>query len=456
MDAFSPTCQPHLIEERFAVSCLRSAVRRPPSAPRFARNSPFSDNGCRAFLAQPIHPDLSMQSSTPVSTASPTRAIWLLTAAGFFSFFIFGFVDNLKGSTLSSLLVDLDFSYAQGGSILLGAYLGFFIATLAAGILADSVGNRRILILAGGLISVGILAFAGATSFWLLFAAMVVLGLGMGCIEVSGNGLIIQLHQINRGRYLNLLATFHGIGALIVPLYAGWLLNAGVSWRQVFQYSLPLAVLLTLAFALTPVPKSAAKPTESSGFDWQAVGKLGFTRQMIWFYLAIAFYVSAELGIGAWIVEFLQRSKGFSLTGATGFLSLFFAMVMLGRVAGSFVVERLGYMRSVLGAAAGGLVCVLIGIFGPPSLAVFVPICGLFFSIIFPTITAVVSDVNPEKTNTILGLLFAAGGVGGALGPWAIGVASSALGIQLGFALVAVYCLLVIGAVGMVQRTFRR
>lgn len=449
--------------ESHPLACLIWLKSGPPSgvfrqrlALRFARNSPFSDNGSRANCAPPTHPDLFMQSSPSVSTASPTRAVWLLTAAGFFSFFIFGFVDNLKGATLSSLLIDLDFNYAQGGSILFGAYLGFFIATLAAGILADSVGNRRILILAGGLISLGILAFAGANTFWLLFGAMVVLGLGMGCIEVSGNGLIVQLHQLNRGRYLNLLATFHGIGALVVPLYAGWLLDGGVSWRQVFQYSLPLAVLLTLAFVLTPAPvKSTAKPAESGGFDWQAVGKLGFTRQMIWFYLAIAFYVGAELGIGAWIVEFLQRTKGFSLTGATGFLSLFFAMVMVGRVVGSFVVERLGYVRSVLGAAAGGLICVLIGIFGPPALAVFVPICGLFFSIIFPTITAVVSDVNPTKTNTILGLLFAAAGVGGALGPWAIGVTSNSLGIQLGFALVAVYCLLVIGAMGMVQRTFR-
>ena len=246
-----------------------------------------------------------MHSSAPASTLSPSKTVWLLTTAGFFSFFIFGFVDNLKGSTLSSLLADLNFSYAQGGSILFGAYLGFFIATLVAGVLADSLGNRMILILAGGLISAGILAFAAANSFWLLFVAMVILGLGMGCIEVSGNGLIVQLHPLNRGRYLNLLATFHGIGSLLVPLYAGWLLSAGVSWRQVFQYSLPLAVLLALAFVMTPAPaKNAKKLAPSGGFDpstgfrqaqptssghrWQAVGKLGFTRQMLWFYAAIA------------------------------------------------------------------------------------------------------------------------------------------------------------------------
>lgn len=396
--------------------------------------------------------------ASATSTApSPTRIVWLLTAAGFFSFFVFGFVDNLKGATLSSLLADLQFSYAQGGTILFGAYLGFFIATLAAGVLADSAGNRAILIVAGGLIVAGLLAFAGAGTFWLLFGAMVVMGLGMGAIEVSGNGLIVQLHPVNRGRYLNLLATFHGVGSLMVPLYAGWLLERGVSWRQVFQYALPLALLLALAFALIrPPAKAAQAPTAGSGFDWQAVGRLGFTREMIWFYLAIAFYVCAELGIGAWSVEFLQVTKGFTLTRATGFLSLFFGMIMAGRVVGSLVVERIGYLRSILGAGGGGLLCLIVGIFGPPAAAIFIPLSGLFFSIIFPTITAVVSDVNREKTNSILGLLFAAGGIGGALGPWAVGVASNGLGIQLGFGLVIVYCLLVIVCMAMVQRHLRR
>ena len=407
--------------------------------------------------------DTFMQSTAPASVATPTRTLWLLTAAGFFSFFIFGFIDNLKGATLSSLLADLDFSYAQGGTILFAAYLGFVIATLAAGILADSLGNRMILILAGGLITVGMVAFAANSAFWLLFVAMLVIGLGMGCIEVSGNGLIIELHQNNRGRYLNWLATFHGVGSLLVPLYAGWLLSGGVSWRQLYQYTLPLAVLLTLAFLLTRAPGKSNKPVSHASFDpstgsghhWHAVGKLGFTRQMRWFYLAIALYVAVELGIGAWIVEFLQQSKGFGLTGATGFLSLFFGMIMLGRMLGSLVVERIGYIRSVLGAAVGGLVCMVIGIFGPPALTFFLPVSGVFLSIIFPTITAIVSDMQREKTNTILGLLFAAGGVGGAIGPWAIGVASNTLGIQLGFSLVAFYCLAVIAAMLFVQRSAR-
>ena len=76
----------------------------------------------------------------------------------------------------------------------------------------------------------------------------------------------------------------------------------------------------------------------------------------------------------------------------------------------------------------------------PPALAFFLPLSGLFCSIIFPTLTAAVARLHPQNTGTILGLLFTAGGIGGALGPAIMGVASDAWGIQWGFGLAALFC----------------
>jgi fucose permease len=160
--------------------------------------------------------------------------LWLLTVGGFFSFFTFGFVDNLKGPILPNLLEELNFSYSQGGGILFGAYLGFVIATLLAGPLSDLLGNRLILLAAALFIALGVAGMSSATTYALLFGAMLVIGLGMGAIEVGGNGLIVGLHPQAQGRFLNLLATFHGVGSLLAPLYAAWLLTGDGSWRQVF------------------------------------------------------------------------------------------------------------------------------------------------------------------------------------------------------------------------------
>ena len=123
------------------------------------------------------------------------RTRQILTAGAFFTFFVFGFVDNLKGPTLPALLRDLDFSYSRGGTMLLGAYFGFLVATLVTGVLADRLGNKRILFAAGVLLTVGIGLFSRSSTFGTLTLAMSITGLGLGAIEVGGNSLIVELYS---------------------------------------------------------------------------------------------------------------------------------------------------------------------------------------------------------------------------------------------------------------------
>jgi len=377
-------------------------------------------------------------------------ALWLATAAGFFAFFAFGFVDNIKGPALPNLLQELNFSYSEGGGILFGAYLGFVIATLVAGPLSDRFGNRLLLFAAGLFITCGTVGMSTFSSYAALFGAMLVIGLGTGSIEVGANGLIVALHRQAQGRFLNLLATFHGVGAMLAPLYAAWLLTNGSGWRQLFLYSLPLAILLALVFLVTADPPATTQ--EQHSFDWAVLGRTGFSPTMLLFYLAIALYVSTELGIAAWIVEYLIQRKGIAQATAAYYLSGFFAFIMVGRLVGSVMVERIGYLRSVLLATAGAGVCIVVALFGPPALAFFLPMSGLFCSIIFPTITAAVARLHPHNTGTILGLLFTAGGLGGALGPAAMGFASDAFGIQWGFGLTALYCFSAMIVIALLSR----
>jgi fucose permease len=125
---------------------------------------------------------------------------------------------------------------------------------------------------------------------------------------------------------------------------------------------------------------------------------------------------------------------------STQALSLFFAMLMIGRLIGGFFVQRFGYVRSILFAGLGSMICLMVGTL--TTLSVFLPLTGFFFSIIFPTITAAVSDEHTENGNTILGTLFTFAGLGGMIGPWVIGWASTNLGLQAGFLLNAVFTFL--------------
>ncbi|MGN6547946.1 MAG: MFS transporter [Aureliella sp.] len=426
----------------------------------------------------------------------------LLTVGGFLSFFAFGFIDNLKGPLLPELLRSGQYTYSQGGTIVLAAYVGFILATLVTGVMADVISNRSVLLLAGVCLCVGSLGIGTTHSYPALIALMGVIGLGLGAIELGANGLMVELHRENRGRYLNLLSTCHGIGSLLVPLYAAALIDLGSTWQQVYFSSiflgLPLLILfwpsrgvaLAMPVALLrslvrsrpqahsngepfskssgsgqmgwhwkalpglltlqlrsrrhwhsqchtqqfPTPKSAGEALTDTRWNWAALLRMGFSRQMNLYYVLIAAYVAVELSVAAWLMEFLQQDRSMTVATSSLYLSTFFILLMLGRLLGAFVVEHLNYITAVFFALAGAAACIAGGLFGPDALVVLLPLSGFFMSIVFPTVTAAVSKLHMEKTGTILGILFACGGLGGALGLWIVGVASEAAGLKLGLA----------------------
>ena len=161
---------------------------------------------------------------------------------------------------------------------------------------------------------------------------------------------------------------------------------------------------------------------------------------MGWYYLLISSYVAVELGLAAWLMEYLQQIRGQTVAQSSFYLSGFFVMIMLGRFFGSFVVEHLGYLRVIGVALFGGLACLIAGIFGSDSIILALPISGGFFSIVFPTVTAVVTSMHKENVGTVLGILFTFGGIGGAVGPWTVGVVSQSLGLELGLCATIGFC----------------
>jgi fucose permease len=357
--------------------------------------------------------------------------VLLLTAGCFLAFFVFGFTDNLKGTTLPAMLAEMRINPGVGGNVFFGEYLGFLIATLITGILADKFGLKIVILLAGARMFIGVGGYSTFSSTWLLAISLFILGLGLGALELGPNAIIVSLHPKRKGLYLNLMAVLHGMGSMIAPLLAGWLLSINVLWRTIYRWDLLLIAAFILVFIFLRFPRSE----EKSQLDFREIPRVAFKGQLPWFYAAIAFYVAAEIGMASWMVTFLQEEHNFSVTTSSQALSFFFAMLMIGRLLGGFVVHRIGYLRSILFASIGALACIALGLFGPASLSFLLPLTGLFFSIIFPTITAAVSDTHTENVNTVLGVLYTFAGLGALLGPWLMGWGIDLLGQRTGFAI---------------------
>lgn len=393
----------------------------------------------------------------------------MMTVAAFFAFFILSFFDNIKGPVIPGLLTELELSYSRVGTVFLTAGIGYLVTTLTSGFIVDAIGRKRLLFFAGIACAVGMLIFSLAETFGILVLGMLTGGLGFGCIQIGGNTTVIDVHPNERGRFLNLLTFFHGFSGMIAPFYAGKLIDAGVSWRHVYQIPIILAILLSVYLLFTKYPDMSAgtdansktRDTEDTdqtaetdsteGTDPKAgaveapvkSGRFNrdvFSPLIILYYFLMLTYVFGEIGIATWMVEFLHKVKEIELVTGSLYLSLFFGLLTAGRFIGSFIVERIGYNRMIILAAVGALSAFLLGYFGPTPVAFFIPVTGLFYSVVFPTVVASVTAHLGGKPGSVLGILFAFAGFGGMLGSWLVGVASEYLGIELGFLTVGLFC----------------
>jgi MFS family permease len=222
-----------------------------------------------------------------MQNASQLKLI-LITSICFLAFFLFGFTDNLKGPTLPAMLAEMNINYATGGNIFFGEYLGFLIATMLTGIIADKFGLKSVLIFAGVCLVIGVSGYSTFQNTLLLSISLFTIGLGLGAFELGPNAVIVEIYKERKGLFLNLMAVLHGLGSLAAPLFVGWLFTQGISWRIAYRWDLALiALFLILAFVLR-FPKAE----EKTQIDFRHMRNIAFKDTLPVFYFAIAIYVA--------------------------------------------------------------------------------------------------------------------------------------------------------------------
>ena len=319
-------------------------------------------------------------------------------------FFLFGYCDSIRGAALPEIIDSFRITYGAGGLLMVIHFIGYCSASLIFGSLSGKLKKRLLPIIANTVILAGVLLYISVNRFLPFCLAALAIGFGLGMYEFSGNTIIADIYsQSRRGKFANLVAGMHGIGAVIAPVIFGLCVLRGNGYRVALAMIIPVLLIAILMFVILPYPKKHY--LDDRPLPVSAVFK-AFGRKTIWKYYALStLYIAAEAGITTWMSVFLMEDKGFSMEKASLWLSLFFVFLTLGRFIGSFFVDALGFRKSLLGGFTFAGLCVMAGIFLPGSFTVFLPLSGLFLSVLFPTLGAAVSVECAENTQCIHGSL---------------------------------------------------
>ncbi|MFZ1166963.1 MAG: MFS transporter [Candidatus Sulfotelmatobacter sp.] len=344
--------------------------------------------------------------------------------------FVFGIVMAVLGTLfgLPEMRQRLQIDLSQQGNVFLLLYLGILLATLLAGPVIDSMGNKLILVTSAALVASGMAGFAYAHSFGGAAIPAVLLGLGGGGLNTSTNALVSDLYGEDRGPMLNVLGIFYGIGALGIPLLAA-VIAGNFPIAQQLLICAGLAGASALLFLGVQFPEASG----NRSFSWREALQVAQFPGL----LVLGFLLFCESGneasIGGWSSTYVAET-GLGARTATLILAGYWAALMVGRLLVARMLKFVGKRQLVLGSGLGALAgaAILLTSRLEGMLVAGVLLLGFSYAGVFPTALAIAGDSYRKMTGTVFGLLFAIALVGGMSFPWAVGQISQRFGVRYG------------------------
>ena len=336
------------------------------------------------------------------------------------AFLIHSTVSGTWAPRLPAIKESLDLSDGELGTALVGLAIGLVVGTRLAGVPVDRFGSRPMMragfpLLAGTLLLPG-LAESGAT----LFAALLVLGVASGALDVAMNAQGIEVER-QLGRPI--LSGLHGLWSVGLGIGAGVAaIAAAIDVGPLEHFAVVAAVLAVASLVFLRGLLPADRPRAADGSEEPRVHVPWTPALVLLGVIAFCSFVG-EGAASDWSAVYLTQELGSSpALGALAFAA--FAVTMaIARFAADPLRTKLGNVVLVRGGsltAAAGLGLALL-IHEPAAGILGFALLGLGLAPVVPIAFSAAGELDPRATGVLVGRVATIGYVGSVAGPITIG-----------------------------------
>lgn len=347
---------------------------------------------------------------------------WFYLWLSFFSLFAFGLADSSRGPVFPDLLRDFGLSDTKGA-------LFFFVTSLF------SLGNNFLstywLPRWGAFRSVriylavqclGLVVMGLAPDYVWLLVGSALFGVGMGGLGIAQNTLVGRSSEGHgRRRAYSFLHCMYGAASLVAPMAVSVLYSAGYKWQNVLLFmAVPSAFCWAVAFT------RKAPVGDSGGATERA--RLGDAKKaVIPLAIALGVYVMSELLVSTRIVLLARREYGMDVVAANDRLTLFFALLFVGRMIFVFAPPHWASLTIVRVSAVLSTVTFAVGLLlGPGWLA----LTGLTMAPFFPAAMSHIQEKFGMAGSAAMSWVFTFSSLLTMLMHQGVGVATDAFGLK--------------------------
>ena len=374
------------------------------------------------------------------------------------------------------LVTDFGITYAQAGLLLTVFFVMYSVFQLPAGLVADRVGKKRLLVLGLAGMAASLVLASAAGSYDALLAAQAVAGISGSTYHPTGMSLVSDFESDQtEGKAMGVFGFGGMLGVAGAPLGVGGV-AALFGWRAALVAAatggLVFGVAFQVLFREPDRPDGTAPAAEADGGREPASPGDGLVaRARARLAAVLRFRITPPVVVLALLTLLISLQLRALHTFATGFLvdgvgrstslanGLFFVMLAASAVASIWVgglADRLD--RRLLGAAAAGVTTLVLGgMFfltvgdglggGPPTTVLLGGAFALLGFAVYgcsPVKNALISEyATEESSGGLFGVTQTTSALGSAAGPAVFGYVATDAGIGVAFPLVATVSVLI-------------
>ncbi|WP_298191223.1 sugar MFS transporter [Novosphingobium sp.] len=357
----------------------------------------------------PVAPAQTNAHSTKESSQNYGPALTLLASL----FFMWGFITVINNTLLPHLRSVFDLNYTQTTLIEFVWFIAYFVASIPSARLIERVGYQKALVI--GLVimaagALGMMLAASIPSYGVTLAMLFVIASGITLLQVAANPYVAVVGKPETASSrLNLVQAMNSAGTMLAPLFGAYLIlgrsKGGTAAADVvltpaerladaqsviLPYALVAGVLVVLAVVIARFPLPAmGQATQRANTEERKALSLWNHRNLVFGVPAIFIYLIAEIGVANLFVNFVSQPDIANLTHekAGQYLTFLWGGMMVGRFAGSAIMQKVDAALVLAAFSVGAFVVMLVTVFstGPAAMWSLI-LVGLFHSIMFPTI----------------------------------------------------------------------
>ncbi|MCW2943784.1 MAG: transporter [Actinoallomurus sp.] len=385
--------------------------------------------------------------------AGMERSLRVARLATFAFFALNGFVMGMWIVHIPTAEHRARISHAMLGGLLLLLGGGAFAGMQVAGPLTDRFGARKTVPVSAVLCSTALILPGLAADGWALGTALLVLGFGNGCLDISMNAHAVQVERSYRRPVMSAFHAVFSIGGVLASLVGVWTL----SWGWNAPATLAGVALFGLAVTALAAP-ALLRPEPTINPDTPAARTRTprRTAPRIWALAALALMLMLCEGVANdWSALDLRDVLDAPAAVAALAYGAYSTAMTIGRLLTDRLVARLGpvtIVRCGTWLAALGLAAVVLSPWIPLALVGWT-VFGLGLSGCIPQLFSAAGHADPDAAGANVSRVAGLGYLGMLAGPAVIGPLTHVLPLNLTLLLPMAFCAIAGSAAKILQPT---